>query len=315
MRVKGKRFVKHLLLGGGALIALETARRIFRITHLFYPERAPLISWDPQDYGIPPSQVDELWFETDDGEMLYGWYLRAKKPVASALYCHGNTGNLSNPAHVMPHLLDSGINILLFDYRGFGRSEGRPSLNGVVGDTLAAARFHDSLRPKHLPSLLYGYSIGGAIAAKAARRHAFDGLILQSTFSSLPDITRFSFPHVPLHWISGRHFDTVADVKNLDIPLLVIHGTADETCPSWMAHAIYDACGNAMREIHMVEGGLHKDLWMRDPDDLVWVINRFAAGLPRLARMVHDRVPLYERWIDSTLRTMRRHLREAFRPL
>ena len=96
--------------------------------------------------------------------------MSAKKPIASALFCHGNTGNLTNVASVMPHMLDAGYNILLFDYRGFGLSTGRPSLNGVVDDGVIAAKFHDAIRPKHLPSILYGYSLGGGIAAQVLRR-------------------------------------------------------------------------------------------------------------------------------------------------
>src|SRR5205085_2865231 len=214
----------------------------------------------------------------DDGELLYAWYLRAKNPVASALYCHGNTGNLTNPAHLMPHLLDSGINILLFDYRGYGRSSGRATVGGVLDDALAAARRHDAIRPKNLPSILFGFSLGGAIGAQLARNHRFDGLILQSTFSSLPDVTRVAFPRVPLHLVSRWAFDTMAALKTLHIPLLILHGTADEACPCWMADAMFEACVADRKEIYRVDGGLHKDLWERDLVGMAAVVNRFARA-------------------------------------
>src|SRR5438132_1464270 len=158
-----EQFSTPLLIGGAAVLAFEALRRLFRLTQLFCPTREPLISWKPEHYGIPREQAEEVWFEADDGAMLYGWYLRAKNPIASTVYCHGNTGNLTNPAHVMPHLLASGMNVLLFDYRGFGRSDGFATLTGVIADTIAAARFHDTIRPRNVPSILYGYSIGGAI--------------------------------------------------------------------------------------------------------------------------------------------------------
>src|SRR5207248_6017405 len=166
----------------------------FRLTQLFCPTRDPLSSWDPQDYGIPRERAEEVWIDTDDGERLYGWYLHAKNPIASTLYCHGNTGNLSNPAYLMPNLLESGFNVLLFDYRGYGRSSGRATVSGVIADTLAAARYHDEIRPKRLPSILFGFSLGGAIAGQVVRQYPFDGLILQSTFSTLPAVTRVAFP-------------------------------------------------------------------------------------------------------------------------
>src|SRR5437764_9426371 len=196
------------------------------MSQLFNPTRDPVSTWSPEDYGIPRDQSEEVWIETDDGELLYAWYLRAKNPVASALYCHGNTGNLTNPAHLIPHLLYSGINILLFDYRGYGRSTGRATVGGVLDDALAAARHHDAIRPKDLPSILFGFSLGGAIGAQIARNHQFDGLILQSTFSSLPAVTRVAFPRVPLHLISGWAFATSAALKTLRMQPLILHRQA-----------------------------------------------------------------------------------------
>ncbi len=297
-----------LLVGGVTIVALDVARRIFRLTRLFAPTRDPIATWNPEDYGIPRSQVEEVWIESDDGVMLYGWYCRAKRPIASALYCHGNTGNLSNTAHVMPHLLDSGINILLFDYRGYGRSSGRPTMHGVIADAIAAAHYHEKIRPKHLPSILYGYSLGGAVAAQLIRHHPFDGLILQSTFTTLPDITRVAFPRWPLHLFSGRLFDTLSIIRNLRIPLLIIHGKEDELCPCWMADALYNACGSE-KQIQLVDGGLHKDLWLRDPDALVRAVNRFATDLPRNPHVITDPPRPYEQMIDNLFRFARRHLR------
>src|SRR6202165_5821137 len=122
-----------ILLGGAALAILEMGRRAFRVARLLLPEREPLISWNPQDYGVPREQWDEIWFKNDDGELLYGWYCRAKKPIASTLFCHGNTGNLTNTAAIIPHLLDGGINVFMFYYRGYGFRGGRPAARGGGG--------------------------------------------------------------------------------------------------------------------------------------------------------------------------------------
>jgi len=299
-----------LLIGGAILLALDVGRRIFRRSQLFEPEREPVISWNPEDYGIPRERTEVLSFETDDGELLYGWYCRAEHPIASALYCHGNTGNLSNTAHVMPYLLDAGINVLLFDYRGFGRSSGSPSLSGIIDDGVTAARLHEKIRPKHVPSILYGYSLGGAIAGQIIRRHPFDGLILQSTFTNLPDIARVTFPRIPLHLVSGRLFDTLEVVRNLTVPALIIHGTTDEVCPSWMAQQLHDSCGAAEKKLILVEGGLHKDLFERpDAQDLVWQINRFAASLHCTPHVVQYQPGAGEQLLDHALRFVRRQWR------
>ena len=299
-----------LLIAGAVLLALDVGRRLFRRAQLFEPERQPVRSWKPEDYGLPRERTEELWFETDDGEMLYGWYCRSEHPIASALYCHGNTGNLSNTAHVMPYLLDAGINVLLFDYRGFGRSSGSPSLSGIIDDGVTAARLHEKIRPKNLPSILYGYSLGGAIAAQIILRHPFDGLILQSTFTNLPDIARVTFPRVPLHLFSGRLFDTLEVVRNLTLPVLIIHGKTDEVCPAWMAQQLHDSCGASTKKLILVEGGLHKDLFERpDAQNLVWEINRFATELQSTPHIVQHRPSPSDLLLDRALRFIRRYLR------
>lgn len=298
-----------LIVGATAIAAIDVARRVFRHAQLFAPSPEPAKSWDPADYGIPREAVEEHLFETSDGEMLYSWYCRSPRPVASAVYCHGNKGNLTSTAQIIPRLLDSGINVLVFDYRGFGRSEGTPSINGVVSDGVAAARFHERVRPKALPSILYGYSLGGAVAAQVIKRHPFDALILQSTFTTLPQITRSLFPHLPLHFLVGKRFDTVSVMRHLTIPLLVIHGAADEVIPASMAHDLYDAC-NSPKQIEILEGGLHKDVYLRDCDALVWAINRFAASLTPGKRSIALGPPVESHaLLDATLRGLRRLLR------
>jgi len=291
------------------MLAADIARRVYRRTQIFCPSREPVKSWNPTDYGIPDGAVEEHWIETPDGELLHAWYCRAEQPVASGVFCHGNTGNLTISADVIPHLLNAGFNVLFFDYRGFGRSSGRASYAGVISDGVTAARYHDTIRPPSLPSVLYGFSLGGAIAAQVIRRHPFDGLILQSTFTSLPSITRVLYPKLPLHLLAGDLFNTLSVIRNLQVPLLVLHGTEDEVCPCSMAHEIFDAC-KAPKRIHRIEGGLHKDLFTRDPDTLVWAISQFIAELPKNHHA--DSVegsPKLEQLAATVLRMLRRAIR------
>jgi uncharacterized protein len=285
-------------------VALDVARRVYRRTQLFLPSPNPVKSWDPVDYGIPKDAVEEHWIETPDGEQLYAWYCRAKNPKASGVFCHGNTGNLTISADIIPHLLDAGFNVLFFDYRGFGRSTGSVSLSGVISDGVTAARFHDKIRPKHIPSVLYGFSLGGAIASQVIRRHPFDAMILQSTFTSLTQLARVLHPRTA--FLSGKVFDTIGVIKRLQVPLLVLHGTDDEVCPCWMAHEIFDACPSPLKRIHTVEGGIHKDLYLRDPDSLIWAISQFVAELPQTTRTTSvEEVPALEQWTDFALRSVR----------
>ncbi|HXG58020.1 MAG TPA: alpha/beta hydrolase [Thermoanaerobaculia bacterium] len=277
-RKQGTGVLLPLVSGVSTLAALDFARRAFRRSRLFCPDREPARSWNPADYGLPAARTAEQWIESPGGEILHAWHARAEDPIASALYCHGNAGNLTTVAGMIPHLLAAGIDVLLFDYRGFGRSSGKATVRGVMADALAAARFHDAIRPKHLPSLLYGYSLGGAIAVQLLRRHPFDALILQSTFTSLSDIARTIFPRAPVRLLAGRLFDTVREVRRLRLPLFVIHGDCDPTVPGWMARRIYEAC-SGRKEIRIVEGGTHRDLYARDGDALESALRAFAVTL------------------------------------
>lgn len=299
------------LLIGGALAGAEIGRRLFRRTQLFCPSREPLISWDPADYGIPPGAVEEHWIDTPDGETLHAWYCRSETPKASAVFCHGNTGNLTTSADVIPHLLAAGFNVLFFDYRGFGRSSGRASFGGVVSDGITASRFHETIRPKHLRCILYGYSLGGAVAAQVIRRHPFDALILQSTFTNLRELARVAWQRLPVHLFAGTDvFETSDVIRRLQVPLLVLHGSDDPTCPCWMAHNLYDAC-KTMKRIHVVDGGVHKDLFIRDPESMVRAISQFIADLPPGTRTVSvEETPAIEQWTDSALRTVRKFVRK-----
>lgn len=310
-RTNEKALPLSLMIGGATVLAFELARRVFRASQLFCPSPEPVKSWDPADYGIPPEAVEEHWVETPDGELLYAWYCRAQNPIASALYCHGNTGNITTGAAVVPHLLESGINVLFFDYRGFGKSTGIPYLSGIVTDGVAAARFHDAIRPRELPSILFGYSLGGAVAAQVIRHHPFDGVILQSTFTNLPDITRTAFPKLPLHLLSGNFFDTIGSIRKLKVPLMIVHGECDETVPCWMAHALYNACPTAKR-IEIVKSGLHKDLYLRDAPALVRAAREFASSLPGHA--AHHRLRHSPSRVHALLRLIRRSMRRRFTP-
>ena len=299
-----------LLIGSTFLAAAEIGRRVYRHTQIFCPSREPVKTWNPADYGIPDGAVEEVRIETPDGEELYGWYCRAPKPIASGVFCHGNTGNLTTSADVIPHLLNAGFNVLFFDYRGFGKSTGRPSFSGVISDGVTASRFHDKIRPQHLPSVLYGFSLGGAVAAQVIRRHPFDGLILQSTFTNLQQLARVTFPKLPLHLFAGSVFDTLSAIRRIQVPLLIVHGTDDEVCPCSMARALHEACAAPNKRIVCIEGGQHKNLHTHDPDGLIWAISQFIAELPQRRTWSVEEPPAIEQWTDTALRALRRFLRK-----
>lgn len=298
-----------LAIGGAALLLLDFGRRRFRTARLFDPARNPVDGWEPRAYGVDPKIVEELWFETRDGEILHGWYCRTDTPIGSAVYFHGNSGNLTTTAPVIPHLLESGLNVLMFDYRGFGRSSGRPSISGVIRDGIDAARLHETLRPVGVPSVLYGFSMGGAVAAQVLRRHSFDGVIFQSTFTTLSDIARATYPGTPFHLLSGRFFDTREVVARLQLPALFLHGSDDEVCPASMGQALHDLCPGESRQMAMVEGGRHNDLFEREPTRLRSTIRDFVSTITPGTTAIEVPASALDTLIARSLRWVRRLVR------
>lgn len=276
---RARRPASWVALAAGTAIAagLEGARLAFRNWTLFRPDRNPLVSWNPADYQLDPAMVDDFTFRSSDGLALHAWYCRAKEPIASVLFCHGNSGNITKSAPNLHKLVDAGISVLTFDYRGFGRSEGRPTVRGLVRDALAAAREHDRRRDA-LPSILYGYSLGGAVALQLTQLHRFDGMILQSTFTNLRQMARYRFPNFPVHLIAGGEFDSLARIRDVELPLLLVHGTDDRTVPSWMGHELFEACRSG-KELVLVDGGAHTNLYAIAPDRVVDSIRRLALRL------------------------------------
>lgn len=303
-----------LVLAGGLIVAgVEGARILFRNLNLFRPSRRPIASWNPADYGIDPGCVTELLFESADGHLLHGWYCRASEPVASLLYCHGNTGNLTNGAPAIPGLLAAGLNVFSFDYRGYGRSSGIPTVGGLIEDAIAAAEEHEKLRPNDLPSILFGYSLGGAVALQLSHRWRFDGLVLQSTFTNLREMARHRYPRTGIHYVAGRELDSVEAIGRVEVPTVVVHGTDDKTVPSWMAERLFEASRHG-RELVLVDGGAHTNLFAIDPDRVVASIRRLALRIRSWGRVAEfsSTVPSRARYpVRKGLRRLIRALRRT----
>ena len=175
---------------------------------------------------------EDVYFRTTDGKKLNGWFFPAdtNSPQLSlaVLVCHGNGGNISHRLDLCRALLAGGVNVLLFDYRGYGRSEGGPSEEGTYLDAQAAYTW---LRKKGFTGtniLAYGESLGGGVATELTVREMTGGLILQSTFTSVPDVGAELFPWLPVRWLARIRYDTLSKLPNLRVPVLVMHSRSDE---------------------------------------------------------------------------------------
>ena len=174
---------------------------------------------------------EDVHFQTADGLKLNGWFFPADKDSSRQhfvyLLCHGNAGNISHRLEHVAALLETGASVFIFDYRGYGRSEGRPSEDGTYLDGQAA---HQWVRQRGFAAtniIVLGESLGGGIASELALREPSGGLILQSTYTSVTDLGAELFPWLPVRWIGTIKYDTRSRLPRIKVPLLVMHSRAD----------------------------------------------------------------------------------------
>jgi fermentation-respiration switch protein FrsA (DUF1100 family) len=243
------------LVAGGGLSAY--ARNRFQTSHLFAPDPYPLGFWNPEAHGLP---AEDDWFEAEDGARLHGWWIPDPTAWGTLLYCHGNNGNITNRIETLQHLQRLGLNLFAFDYRGYGRSEGVPTEAGLYRDVRAAWDHlvaHRDVRPKSM--LLFGHSLGGAVAIDGALHREVGGLVVQASFTQVRDMARTIYPGVPLHLIARNQFKSIEKVGRLLMPKLFIHGSEDPTVPVDHGRRLFDAAASP-KEWYEVPRAGHSEL-------------------------------------------------------
>ena len=235
---------------------------------IFYPEKD--LSGDPGDWDLP---FDDVYFRMADALKLHGWYVPGNRRE-TLLWCHGNAGNISDRLDLMKLLHDKvGVNIFIFDYRGYGNSQGRPTEDGTYRDAHGAM---DYLRAR--PDIegdkivVFGQSLGGAIAVDLACRNKCLGLILESTFTSLVDIFEMPPKAFPVK------YDSYSKIKRVKVPLLVLHGDHDDVVPFESGYTLYKAA-NEPKKFCAIEGALHNDTYIVGGEAYFAAINEFISGL------------------------------------
>ena len=222
----------------------------------YFPEAT--IAQTPADAGL---QYRELEFETVDREQLYGWWITTgcSPPAGHILFCHGNAGNVGDRLIDAQLLTGAGLNVLLFDYRGYGRSTGRPDEQGTYRDAVAARDALARQPESHPGGVMYlGESLGGAIALELALRAPPRGLILQSTFTSVGAMARAHYPLIPSGLVPDA-YPNIRRVRQLRAPLLVLHGDRDELVPLSQGQELFEAAPEPKR-LHVFRGLGHNDL-------------------------------------------------------
>ena len=239
---------------------------------IFFPARYPEGDWQPE--GL---HFEDAWFRAADGTRLHGWYVPHEDPRAVVLFCHGNAGNLSHRAETLQVLRhDAGVSVLIFDYRGYGRSEGKPNEAGVLADARAARQWlarRAAVDPSEI--VLMGRSLGGAVAVDLAAADGARALVVESGFTSIPDVAAYHYPWLPVRLVMRTRLDAVGKIAAYHGPLLQSHGDADTIVPYELGRRLFEAAGEPKKFITF------PDLDHNDPQPLEYyeVLREFLDEL------------------------------------
>lgn len=204
---------------------------------VYFPRRA--LAAAPTDAGL---EYEDITYRAGDGTKIHAWYVPAPGEQGVILFCHGNAGNISHRIDTLQIFNRLGFSTFIFDYRGYGRSEGKPSEQGTYLDVQGAWDWLVEKRgidPRRI--VIAGRSLGGAVGSRLAARETPGALIVESAFSSAPDMGAKFYPFLPVRLLSRFDYSTKDHVKNVHCPVLVIHSPDDEMCPFAHGQEIFAA--------------------------------------------------------------------------
>ncbi len=259
------------MLGTGMFLGLEKYV-------IYIPER--VIEMTPRDEGIA---YEDVWFPASDGIKLHGWLIPATGPRHTVLWFHGNAGNISHRVDNIKHLHRLlRVNIFIFDYRGYGQSAGsRSDLSEEAtyrdaDGALAYLRGRADLAGTRL--VYFGRSLGAAIAVEAARRHPPAGLILETPFTNIKDMARVALPFLPVGGLLKTRYDSLSKIREIRVPLLILHGDRDEVIPYEQGRRIFEAA-NESKTFYQIHGARHNDTYIVGGQPYFDAWARFLEGV------------------------------------
>jgi hypothetical protein len=255
---------------------------------IYQPSKYPEGLWDTSNMPLP---IQDVWFKAEDGVKLHGWYVPSEEPIATLLFFHGNAGNITHRLENIFLLHHLKLNVFIFDYRGFGRSEGDPDEEDIFLDSQAAYETV-LVQPGVSQSSLFifGRSLGGPFASYTASKNPAAGLILESTFTNAVDMADRMLPILP-GWMVSSELDTQGHVSKMDLPKLFIHGTRDNIIPFTMGRELYKAAAKP-KEFYSIVGAGHNNTWQVGQkeyfDTIKTFITRTIAGQKTAKQLTTD---------------------------
>lgn len=237
---------------------------------IFFPERS--FDLTPKDLRL---KYEDVYFHTGDGKGLHGWFFPLEGDFPVILFCHGNAGNISHRLDNIRLLLQQGLQVFIFDYRGYGKSSGRPSEKGLYKDGLAA---YDYLIAKmHLPPnriILFGRSLGAAVAIEVALKKNARSIIMESAFTSTKDMAKTMFLFNLFSYFLPANYNNLEKIAYVRIPKLIIHGESDEIVPFSMGQKLF-AAAKSPKYFFKIEKAGHNDTYFVGGENYLQTIAAF----------------------------------------
>ncbi len=250
---------------------------------IFYPQIENFFVFHPETgFDKAPEQMgmqyEPVFFEAGDRTKLHGWFfpLPGKSPVI--LFCHGNAGNISHRLGNVQKLLSNGYQVFIYDYRGYGRSTGNPSRKGIYSDGLAAYDYlvkNRNIFPDRI--LLFGRSLGAAVAIEIAIQRPVNRLILESAFTSTKGIARTMPLFALISPFLPAHYNNLKKIERITVPKLIIHGNRDELIPFNMGRELFEAAPEP-KAFYAIEGAGHNDTWLIGGSRYFETLKRFIQS-------------------------------------
>ncbi len=243
---------------------------------IFFPTK-DLID-NPANAGLKHTDVN---FKASDGVKLHGWAIYAENPIGWLIYCHGNGGNISFCLYpIEAYVKSSNLNVFVFDYRGFGKSEGSPSEKGIYLDAQAAYDYvvnNEKADPKK--TIILGWSLGGGVACELAHKNQCAALVLESTFTSLPDLAQKIYWYLPARYLARYKFDNKSKISDIKVPKLFSHGVMDRVIPYELGKELYESSAEP-KEFVDIPGDHNESDRMNWPDYIAaWKRMLQSAGI------------------------------------
>jgi fermentation-respiration switch protein FrsA (DUF1100 family) len=262
--------VYGLFLGYVAIMALVF---IGQKRMVYFPVKE--ISITPLDIGLA---FEDVSLTTEDGTAISAWFIPADNERGVLLFCHGNAGNISHRLDSIRIFHDLGLSVLIFDYRGYGNSKGSSTEKGTYADAEAAWNYLTRER-QYSPGriILFGRSLGGSVASMLATRYRPAALIIESGFTSVPDLGKKLYPFLPVRLLSRYDYNTLMNVQRTDVPKLFIHSPDDEIIPYEHGRKLFEAAAGP-REFLQIRGD-HNYGFLNSGSSYIDGLDRFITGI------------------------------------